>query len=159
MKAILTAAVLLLAACDASPKADAAKLAGQLSGDAKGEAADNPQCALYSKAEIAALAGEPVEAGHNAASGLGCQWVASDGSGSTIVTVTTPDNHVVTSGAEGFRELPGVGKDGFVAGKPGGWTAGAVTGAKAVFVSIDSDKTSEASVIALLRQTLAKVKG
>lgn len=153
-QALAIAATILLVACGSGEKAEADKLAATLSGSDKPA---NAQCALYTQAEIAALSGEAVAPGRSAASGLGCQWMASDGSGSTIVTVTVPANHVETSGADGYRALPDVGDKGFVAGKPGGWTAAAIRGDKAVFVSIDSDKTSEANVIDLLKQTLAKV--
>lgn len=149
----------LLAGCGGGTTSDAEKLAAKLSGEDKGAAATNPQCAMYSQAEIAAFAGEAVGAGKNAGSGFGCQWLASDGIGSTIVTVAPASNHVVTDGAEGFRDLPDVGSKGFVAGKPGGWAAGAITGDKMVAVSIDSNTASEANTVALLKQTLAKVQG
>ncbi len=158
---VIVGAALALAACGNDKPgvpAEAAKIAGAISGDDKGAAADNSPCALFTAAEVSGFAGEPVGETRNAAGGLGCQWMASDGSGSAIVTVTEPGNHVVTDGAPGFKALPNIGKDGFVAGAAGSWSAGAVSGDKAVEVSVTSDKATESGTVTLLEAALAKVK-
>ena len=144
-----------VAACgEKAATPDPNKLAATFSGADKGT--DTAACRLFAPTELAALSGETMGAGHSAAAGLGCQWPASDGSGSAIVTVAPKDNYVETSEAPGYRALPDVGEKAFVAGEPGGWGAGAITGDKAVLVSIDSDKTSEANVVSLLKQAIAK---
>ena len=138
---------------------DAQKLADTLSGDAKGAASDNPQCQLFTTAEIGGLAGEPVKAGGNAGGGLGCQWLATDGEGSVMVTVAPAQYHVETTGAPGYRPLPDAGSKGFVAGEAGGWTAGAIAADKALVISIDGSTATEANTIALLKQVITKVEG
>ena len=148
-----------LAGCNngAAVPDNATQVADTLSGDAKGVASANSRCAMFSQQEIAALAGEPVEAGANAAGGLGCQWKAADGSGLAIVTVAPAEYHNPTSAAPGFRPLADVGEDGFVAKEGAGWTAGARGSGKAVVVSIEGERTTEANVIALLKQSVGKV--
>ena len=68
----------LLAACGGpSAKSDAQKTAAALSGEDKIEAANNPQCKLFSPAELKKYVGATLSAGHDAAMGSGCQWTAS----------------------------------------------------------------------------------
>ena len=160
LELLIVAAALALAACgNSKPPGEATKIAATLSGDAKGNAAANPRCAMFSNDEIAALAGEPVKDGGNAAGGLGCQWLNAGGSGSTIFTVAPASNHVETSEAPGYRPLPGVGSKGFVAGKPGAWSAAAIDGDNMVSVSIDGSRATETNTVALLKAAIAKGKG
>lgn len=70
----------LLIACILAARAvsaqDPKKTAAQLTGDAKGSAANNPVCKLFTPAEASKYAGKTVGAGQNAAMGSGCQWAA-----------------------------------------------------------------------------------
>jgi hypothetical protein len=135
MKIVLVATLVSLCAVvacdnkDAGPAKEARETAAALTGDDKQDAADNPQCKLFTRDELAAYIGEPVNAGANAAMGTGCQWPASDESGDVMVIVIPPDYHTPPSLADGFKELPDIGANGYVVPEMGGWAAGAIFGA------------------------------
>ncbi len=165
MKRITRCSLLLLAfslaACGKSAAsaddAQTRQLAGALTGDAKGDAASNPQCAAFSPAEIATYGGTPVSAGRNAAMGTGCQWpgVAGDGSGTVMLQIVRASDHSPLSHAEGFRKLSDVGTKGFVVPQMGGWQAGAIQGERSINVTTGS-ASSEAKTIALLREAVKR---
>ena len=165
MKIVLAAALISLcavAACDNKDSGsvkEAKETAAVLSGDDKQQAADNPQCKLFSRDEVAAYIGEPVNAGTNAVMGTGCQWLASDDSGDVMVMVIPPDYHTPPSMADGFKELPDIGTKGYVVPEMGGWAAGAIVGADAVKVSVAGDKASADSAIALLKEAIKRHGG
>jgi hypothetical protein len=153
---------LLFGACGSgasSAQTDAQKVAAALTGDDKQAAADNPQCRLFTSAEVAKYIGEPVSAGRNAMGG--CQWVTtktrSDGSRGDVMVIVVPARyHERPKLAKGFKEVPDVGEKGFVAQDMGGWVAGAIAGKDAVKVSLDGASAGEASAIALLKETIAR---
>jgi hypothetical protein len=158
MRHTLTVTLLLtLTACGGgNVPQDAQKTADVLSGDAKGAAADNPMCKLFTPAELEAYAGEPLNAGANAGMGTGCQWTAKDGEGDVMV-VAVPSNYAeVPSLAEGFRDLPELGEKGFTAPEMGGWVAGAIVGKEFVKVSVAGAKASADNAIALFRETVKR---
>ncbi len=152
---VLAAAALLGACGDPSAARDAKATAAALTGDAKGAAGGNPVCALFTPADLAAFIGEPVNAGENAAMGTGCQWTAKDESGSVMVQIVDARNHNPITGAPAFREVPDVGERGYVANDVG-WTAGAIQGASAIVVTTDGKSASDATAIALLKETLKR---
>ena len=153
---------LLLSACGggaSSAQVDARKAAAALTGDDKQAAADNPQCKLFTPAELAKYIGEPVSAGRNAMGG--CQWVTtktrSDGSQGDVMVIVVPASyHERPTLAKAFKEVPDVGEKGFVAQDMGGWVAGAIAGKDAVRVSLDGLTASDANAIALLKETIAR---
>lgn len=157
MATISVLALITLSGCGKSgvPQ-DAQKTADVLTGDAKGSAADNPMCKLFSADEAAVYIGEPVNAGQNAGMGSGCQWTAKDNEGDVMV-VAVPVRYTErpTLGA-GFRDVPEAGKDGFVIPELGGWAAGAVTGDSFVKVSVSGSKASDANALALLKETIKR---
>jgi hypothetical protein len=156
--ALLLAACCLLAACGKpGVPAEAEKARAALTGDDKQAAAANPQCQAFKPAEIAAYIGEPVKAGVNAASGLGCQWMAKDGSGDVIVSVVPAEYHEKPSAQKGYRTLPAPGSQAFIAPYFDGWLAGAITGASAVRVSTAGAKASEATTIGLLTESAKRL--
>lgn len=156
--ALLIAACCLLAACGKpGVPAEAEKTRAALSGDDKQAAADNPACKAFKPSEIAGYIGEPVNAGANAASGLGCQWTAKDGSGDVIVSVVPADYHEKPSEQKGYRTLPAPGTEAFVAPYFDGWLAGAITGASAVRVSTAGAKASEATTLGLLTESAKRL--
>lgn len=135
---------------------EAEQTADVLSGDAKGSAADNPMCKLFTVDQAAAYIGEPVNAGQNAGMGTGCQWTARDGEGDVMV-VAVPANYAERPTlATGFREAPEAGKDGFVVPELGGWAAGAMAGDSFVKVSVAGSKASDANALALLKETIKR---
>lgn len=162
MRLVMYAAITLaLGACSGSkeqnetPK-EAKDVAGALSGDAKGPATDNPMCKLFSNGEIEGYIGEPVKDGGNAVGGMGCQWAAQDGSGDVIVSALSSNFAVSPSGSEGFRALPDIGKEGFVAKELDGFTAGAIVGKDFVKVSVAGLKADPDKAVALLKETIAR---
>ena len=125
-----------LVGCSKNPgvPGDAQKAADVLSGDAAGGAGDNPICKMFTVAEIAAYEGVPVEAGINAAMGSGCQWMDTKGDGYVLLQVLPEDYFQVRSRSAGFKDLPDVGKEGFVVPEMaglGGWAGGAIWPPKA----------------------------
>ena len=154
---VAAAVVLVMAGCSPSAApADAKKLAEVLTGDAKGSAASNPVCKLFSAAEASAYAGIKLAAGDNAAMGTGCQWANADGDGMTMVQVVPMKYADSPSGAPGFRELPNLGKRAYVAKDMGGWVSGAPQGEEFVIVVVAGPKASEQTAIALMDETLKR---
>src|SRR6186713_651024 len=97
--------LVLMTACNSSAApADAKQLADVLTGDAKGSAATNPVCNLFSAKEASAYPGEKLEAGSNAAGGTGCQWASKgDAPGMVQIQVVRLRDANPPSGAPGFR--------------------------------------------------------
>jgi predicted small lipoprotein YifL len=150
-------ALVALSGCGRSgPPEEARKTADILTGDAQGSASANPTCRLFSADEAAAYIGEPVKAGENAAMGEGCQWAASDGDGQVTVAIVPSENEERATAAEGFRKVPEAGKDGFVVPDMGGWVAGAVSGKSFYRVTVAGAKASDASALALLKETIKR---
>jgi hypothetical protein len=157
MLASIAVGSLLFSACGggaSSAQTDAQKAVAALTGDDRQAAADNPQCKLFTRAEVATYIGEPVSPGRNASGG--CQWGATDGSGDVIVTVVPAEYHEPPSLAKGFKEVPDVGARGFVAPQLDGWVAGAIAGKNAIRVSVAGAGAGEASAVALLKETIKR---
>ena len=149
---------LALAGCSKSSSAvpgEAQEMADVLTGDAAGNASDNPECKKFTVAEIGAIVGKPVEAGENAAMGTGCQWSASDDNGFVMVQIVDAKDHNPASGAPGFKELPGVGTEGFIVPDAEGGSAGAIQGSHSINVMITTG-ASEAQTLAFLREVLKR---
>jgi hypothetical protein len=158
--AAVLCASLALAACGGAQQsavpAEAQKAAAAVTGDASGAAADNPQCKLFTAAEIAKYIGEPVSPGQNAALGTGCQWLAADGTGDVIVAVVPSSYHEPSTGAAGYKALADVGTKGFVAPQLDGWVAGAIVGEDAIRVSVAGATATEATAVSLLKDTIKR---
>ena len=136
--------------------ADAQKTADALSGDAQASAASNPQCKQFTLEEVAAYEGTPVSAGKNAAMGSGCQWTDSQGNHSAMLQVIPADYHEPPSNASGYKELPDIGKRGFIVPDMGGWSAAAISGSHSVNVQT-GDKSDEAKTKAFLIEAMKRV--
>jgi predicted small lipoprotein YifL len=160
MKPFATMSVLAfiaLAGCGRSgPPDDARKAADIVTGDSQGSASDNPLCRLFTGSEMAAYIGEPVKAGENAAMGQGCQWPAQDEDGQVTIAIVPAEYEERATAAEGFRKVPEAGKDGFVVPDLGGWVAGAVAGNSFYRVTVAGTKASDASALALLKETIKR---
>jgi hypothetical protein len=148
---------LALAGCGRSgPPEEARETANILTGDSRGSASDNPYCRLFTESEAAAYIGEPVKAGENGAMGQGCSWAAQDGDGQVTIAVVPADYEERATAAEGFRNVPDAGKDGFVVPDMGGWVAGAVAGKSFYRVTLAGSKASDSSALALLKETIKR---
>ena len=160
MTLVVGLAVICLSACGGSrtdaPATEAPKTATVPAADPSGAQADNPQCKLFTAADIAKYIGEPVSPGQNAALGTGCQWLAADGTGDVIVAVVPSSYHEPPSAAAGYRALPDVGAKGFVAPQLDGWVAGAIVGEDAIRVSAAGASASEAITVSLLQDTIKR---
>jgi hypothetical protein len=149
-----------LAACGQSTASPARRTADALTGDANGAAADNPQCKMFTRDEIAGYGGAPVSAGRNAAMGSGCQWPGAkgDGNGSVLLQIVDANDHSPPSMAPGFKKLADVGTKGFVVPQMGGWLAGAIQGPKSINITT-SGASSEAKTVAFLREAMKRAGG
>jgi hypothetical protein len=89
--------------------------------------------------------------------GSGCQWVASDtDTGDVIVSMISSGRHERPNLAPGYKALGDVGTDGFVAPQLDGWVAGAIVGDKSFWVSAAGSAASEATAVALLKETIKR---
>jgi hypothetical protein len=152
---------LSLAACNKSPSSvppEAQRTADALTGDSKGEASANPQCRMFTAAEIEAYGGAPVGAGTNAAMGTGCQWPGAqgDGNGTAMLQIVPAGDHEPPSAAPGFKKLTDVGTEGFVVPEMGGWHAGAIQGKNSVNVTTSGPAASEEKTVAFLREAMKR---
>jgi hypothetical protein len=136
----------------------ASKTAAALTGEDKIRADKNPQCHLFTPAELAKYVGEPLSPGQDAAMGTGCQWLGRSDNANAMIQVAPARYHEPHKGAAGFKWLPEIGTRGFVETAMGGWNAGAITGEKTVVVSVGGPSASEANAIALLTETIKRRK-
>jgi hypothetical protein len=160
MRCTIAGSLLVLAVLAGSAMAqgtDPNKLKDQLTGDAKGSAADNPQCRLFTTAEIAAYLGKSVAAGQNAAGGAGCNWTDKEYEVQALLTVVGPSHFTEPSLVKGFKRLQGIGKKAWVA-PDSGWSAGALLDDAAIFVNLDSRQANEAAVVAFLQEAVKRRK-
>jgi hypothetical protein len=137
---------------------EAKKSAAALTGEDKIAADKNPQCKLFTAAELAKYVGEPLSPGHDAAMGTGCQWNGRSQGDSAMIQVVPARYHEPHKGANGFKKLPDVGTQGFVEMSMDGWNAGAITGPQAVVVAVQGPVASEATAIALLKEVINRRK-
>jgi hypothetical protein len=137
---------------------DPKKTAAILTGDAKGAAANNPVCKLFTSAEASKYIGKPVSQVSNAAGGSGCQWATKDYEGDMMVQVVPARYHEQPSLAKGFQRLADVGTKGFVVPELGGWKAATLRGEESVVVTVAGPAASQQGAIALLKETLARKK-
>lgn len=133
---------------------DAKKTAAALTGEDKIAADRNPQCKLFTAAELAKYVGEALSPGHDAAMGTACQWDGRSDGDFVMIQVVPARYHEPHKGAKGFKKLPDVGREGFVEMSMGGWNAGAITGPQAAVVSVHGPAASEATAVSLLREVI-----
>ena len=158
---VMLALVLGLAACGQSASTNARRAqqtADTLTGNAAGAAADNPQCRMFTPAEISAYLGAPAKAGTNAAMGSGCQWTgtANDGASFAMLQIVAARDHSPPSAAPGFKKLTDIGTKGFIVPEMSGWQAGAIQGDTSINVTISGATASEAQTTALLREAVKR---
>lgn len=149
------ALAVLIAVSAQAQQTDPHTLKDQLTGDAKGLAANNPQCKLFTPAEITGYAGKPVGSGDNAAGGAGCIWYDVDDEVSVTVTVVPPNYFPEPMLVKGFKRLPDIGKKGWVA-PDSDWSAGALVQDVAIVVAISGKAASEAATVRLLQETIKR---
>ncbi|HTE40158.1 MAG TPA: hypothetical protein VK629_04975 [Steroidobacteraceae bacterium] len=147
----------MLAAPISAQTTDPNKLKDQITGDAKISPSANPQCKLFTQAEIAGYAGAEVGPGQNSAGGAGCNWHNKTYSASVTVSVVPPNYFPEPTAVKGFKRLPNVGSKGWVA-PDSGWSAGTMLKDAAIVVVISGNAATEASAIALLQETLKRRK-
>jgi predicted small lipoprotein YifL len=156
-KATVVLALIALSGCGTGgPPDNAQQTADALTGDAKGNASANPTCALFSAEEVGAYIGEPVKSADNAAMGQGCSWTAQDDDGQVTIAVVPAQYEERATAADGFRNVPEVGQNGFVVPDLGGWVAGAVSGKSFYRVTIAGKAASDAQALALLKDVMKR---
>lgn len=155
MKRLIIACTLAAVAVSAQ---DPKKTAAQLTGDAKGSAANNSVCKLFTAAEASKYVGKAVGDGKNSAMGSGCQWAAKDYEGDMMVQIVPASYHEQPKLAKGFRAMPDLGAKGFVVPDMGGWKASVVRGEESIIVTVAGPAASQQTVITLLKETLSRRK-
>ena len=130
--------------------------AAALAGRDKLTAENSPECKLFTVAELTKYVGVPLVSGQVAAMGTACQWTNKAGSGSVMIQVAPARYHEPHTGAKSFRKLPDVGTRGFVEESMGGWNAGAISGDKTIVVSVQGAAATDATAIALLKETIKR---
>ncbi|MBC7499066.1 MAG: hypothetical protein H7315_00940 [Herminiimonas sp.] len=130
-------------------------LKDQLTGDAKGSAAANPQCKLFTRAEVAAYVGMPVGPGQNNSGGAGCRWSYKEYEAWATVSVVPPNYFPEPNEVKGFKRLPSVGKKAWVA-PDSGWSAGAIVGDKAFVVVVYGKNASELAAVSMLQEAIKR---
>ena len=146
---------LLCAAATSVSQTDPNKLKDQFTGDAKSTAAANPQCKLFTQAEVAAYVGMPVGPGQNNSGGAGCRWSYKEYEAWATVSVVTPNYFPEPTEVKGFKRLPAVGKKAWVA-PDSGWSAGALVGDAAVVVVVYGKKATEAAAVSMLQEAIKR---
>jgi hypothetical protein len=152
----------LLCGCDkASGQAqrEAKKTADALTGDAKGSAAANPACKLFTVAEMGKYISESVSAGVNAAGGTGCQWSlkADENKGWVIVQILPEDYHNWDYHRRD-KQLPDVGIHGYVWHDGSTWEARAIKGDESIIVNVVGPSANESATVDLLKETMKRYK-
>lgn len=137
---------------------DPKKTADVLSGDAKGSAANNPVCKLFTAAEASKYAGKTVENGKNAAMGSGCQWASKDYEADMMVQIIPASYHGQPTLAKDYQAMPELGNKGYVVPQMGGWTAAVIRDKESINVSVSGPKAGKDTVVALLKETLSRHK-
>lgn len=155
MKRLIIACILAAVTLSAQ---DPKKTAAQLTGDAKGSAANNPVCKLFTAAEASKYVGKTVGDGKNAAMGSGCQWAAKDYEGDMMVQIVPASYHEQPKLAKGFRAMPDLGTKGFVVPEMGGWKAAVLRGEESIIVTVAGPAASQQTVVTLLKETLSRRK-
>jgi len=149
---------LLLFGCsnpNAQGRQAAKKTADALTGDAKTSAADNPQCRLFTLAEIQKYTGKPVKSGRNAAGATGCQWVTTDENSYLIVQVLPAEYYQDPS--RSATMLGDVGKKGYVVKNlEQTWNAATLQGDEVVMVVMDGPIAGEKAAVDILKETLRR---
>lgn len=116
----------------------------------------NPQCKLFTSAELSKYVRATLGAPANATGG--CIWHSVEGETDVMLTVVEARYHAEPKLAKGFRGLPDTGVRGNVRPEMGGWSASAVQGAHSVGVHVSGPGTSEATAVTLLKDALKRVK-
>lgn len=116
----------------------------------------NPECKLFTPAELATYAGVPLGPPGNATGG--CVWNPRSGDAlGVMLTVVPASYHPLPRRPRKFRELPDVGQQGYVTTVLGDWSAGAIKGANSINVTVSPEHSSEAKTIELLKVALQRV--
>jgi hypothetical protein len=152
---LLASALLVVSTASAQ---DPKKTADILTGNAKGSAANNPVCKLFTAAEASKYVGKTVGAGENAAMGTGCQWAAKDYEADMMVQIVPASYHEQPTLAKGFQRLPEIGTKAFVVPEMGGWKAATLRGEESIIVSVSGPAANQQTAVAVLKETLARRK-
>lgn len=115
-------------------------------------------CGLFTATEMSQRLGTPLEPGRVAGPfGTACQWSGAGDNGNAFVQIQVlQGDHFETS--PDAEKLTGIGKKAMVGREFTGWTARVLTETSTVMVSINGGTASRDSALALLRETLARMK-
>lgn len=142
-------------------------------GGCAAQAANNPQCKLFTQNEASAYVGAPVGAPENdlMPGSSGCSWSDERAGYKMKVNMLPAGNALQLSkwgfeGWEGFRAVPDIGARAYVARTPtidvmgkkigGEWQAGAIVGKDYVVVGLRGPKGNADAAVALLKETIKR---
>ena len=119
-------------------------------------------CSLFTTAEIKDLLGTAVGDGKVAGPlDSACQWdgnsAGDEGVYAQIQLINDTHYWEKHSGAKGYEELKGIGKEAFVASSLGGWEAAAVTDKAVVFASVNGGSAGRDTAVRFLRSSLERL--
>jgi hypothetical protein len=121
---------------------------------ATGEVPTDPVCKLFSSKDAAHYIGKAAKNGAPAIGG--CQWLAVSGAGQMMVQIVSARYDERPDKGPGYRKLPDVGPDAFVAKFLDGWMAGTVAGKEAIRAIVSGNGVTDATAIALLNETVKR---
>lgn len=128
--------------------------------EAPGIATTEGLCPLFTREEIGALLGTPVEAGYPAGVMMdkSCQWDGSTDDDAVAHIQWLPvDAWTPPKGARGFERVDGIGRDAYVVPELGGWAAGALRDDDGAAVSVAGGTSTRETALDLLRELLARL--
>ncbi len=155
LRIVALSVTLMCSASACSSQNDASQLKRQITGDSKGAASSNAQCALFTQTEVAAYVGMPVGPGENTSEGAGCRWNSNDDQAWATIGVVSPEYFPEPSGVDGFKRLPAMGELAWVA-PDSGWSAGALDRDVALVVVVYGTKATEAAAVSMLQKAIER---
>lgn len=118
-------------------------------------------CALFTRAEIARIAGRPVSEGVVGAPGnTGCQWESAQDEETYVGIQVISDTQYwePRHGVQGYQTHEGVAARAFTAPEMGGWLAGAMTDTRVAYASINGVNASRENALAFLKMLVARLE-
>jgi hypothetical protein len=128
--------------------------------ETSGTAATQGLCPLFTREEIGALLGTPVDAGYPAGVMMekACQWDGSTDEDAVAHIQWLPlDAWTPPKGARGFEQVDGIGREAYVVPELGGWAAGALRDDGGAAVSVAGGTSKRETALELLRELLARL--
>ena len=126
-------------------------------GATRADAANPTVCGMLSAAEMRGWWGTDMRVSKEPGI-VDCQWVPANGSDASLtVQIVSASAYVEPKLGHGFRKLTGIANRAYVVNDLGGWSAGALKGAKAVVIRGGGGKTTRDTIVTILKTLVKKV--